>query len=108
MHYSQKGLRDPVKLELQKAADEAATIPGQAMFGAARLGRDTLEPTLWDRLESTPYGHFNKMMAAADGAPRGGSSQRSRVNFDHYNVATGSEVMDRELPKPKRTFPNKR
>ena len=108
VRYSQKGLRDPVKLELQKAADEASAIPGQAMFGQTRVGRDTLEPTLWDRLDATPYGHFNKMMAAADGAPRGSSAQRSRINFDHFNVETGRAVMDRELPKPKRTFSNKR
>ena len=56
-------MRDPVKLELEKAAEEAAAIPGQA-FVEKRLGRDTLPVTMWNKLDATPYGHFNKMMAA--------------------------------------------
>ena len=28
---------------------------------------------------------------------------KSNVNFDHFNIETGKEVVDRELPKGKRT-----
>jgi hypothetical protein len=52
--------------------------------------------------ESTPYGYFHKMMNSTS-TPQTASTYASRVTFDHYNIERGPEVLQRELPKGKRT-----
>jgi hypothetical protein len=72
---------DPVKLELNKAARESQVLPGEFQE-KVELGRDTLKTTLWDKLDSTPYGRFNKMMEATK-ADHG--TFRTNLQMDHYS-----------------------
>jgi len=62
------------------------------------LGRATLNPTLWDRLHSTPYGRFDRIVPP----PTEQNPYFSRVNFEHYDVATDAETLSREFPRGKR------
>lgn len=71
---------DPVKLEVNKFKREQQTLPGE--FKESReLGRVTLPPTMWDKLEATPYGRFNKMMAASK---KDHGTFKAHVPMDHY------------------------
>jgi len=93
---------DPVKLEINKALREQQTLPGD-QFKEKRLGRDTLKVTMWDKLDATPYGRFNKMMASSK-ADHG--TFKTNLTMDDYTFPRGKEVTDPEFPKGKRTFPN--
>ena len=100
---------DPVKLELTKAAKEKRMIPGPRVVEPP-LGRDCLAPIMWDKLDATPHGRFDKMMAAAN-APVNEAKEalrRSTVPFDHFNFERTRKVIDQEFPRPKRTFHAKR
>ncbi|KAG8468933.1 hypothetical protein KFE25_007451 [Diacronema lutheri] len=92
---------DPVKLEINKAARETQELPGE-FKEKVQLGRATLKPTMWDKLEATPYGRFNKMMAASK-ADHG--TFKTSLVMDHYAFDRGKDVADSEFPKGKRTFP---
>ena len=57
---------------------------------------------MWaSKLEATPYGRFNKMMASEKTED---PNFNSSVPFDHYAVPRGAAVTNREFPKGKRTF----
>ena len=60
------------------------------------------------QLDATPYGRFSKMMAASSGAQSDEKSAllASKIPMDHYGFPTGRAAIDREFPKPKRTFHN--
>lgn len=92
---------DPVKLETNKAEREAQTIPGE-FKAKVPLGRETLKCTMWDKLEATPYGRFNKMMAATK-ADHG--TFKVNLQMDHYTFERGKQVTDSEFPQGKKTFP---
>ena len=86
--------RDPLKLELHNTQEGKPKQP--------RGGRHTLSVTMWDKLDSTPYGRFNQMPPAAPPAER---APTSKVRFDHYNFARGPEAVALEYPKGKRVVP---
>lgn len=84
---------------------EASILPNQ---GKARkpppLGRYTLPAQDWARLDSTPYGGIFAKSSAPAAGDDAHIRMRSQVNFDHYAVPRGRAVLDKEFPKPKRTF----
>jgi hypothetical protein len=60
------------------------------------------------KIESTPHGHFAKHLNKAD---KGYNPDKtdfhdtlSAINMDHYNVARGSEAVDKEFPRGRRTI----
>eukprot|EP00302_Diacronema_sp_CCMP2436_P037035 CAMPEP_0180040572 /NCGR_PEP_ID=MMETSP0984-20121128/33560_1 /TAXON_ID=483367 /ORGANISM="non described non described, Strain CCMP 2436" /LENGTH=337 /DNA_ID=CAMNT_0021967879 /DNA_START=21 /DNA_END=1033 /DNA_ORIENTATION=- len=93
---------DPVKLEVNKAARESQELPGEFME-KVQLGRATLKVTMWDKLEATPYGRFNKMMGSTK-VDHG--TFKANLQMDHYAFPRGKEVTDEEFPKGKRTYPD--
>ena len=68
---------DPLKLEIMKA------MTGKPK--PKKVGRDTLAPTMWSQLDSTPYGRFDRLPPPAP--PELLKMHMSRVNFEHFNVA---------------------
>lgn len=63
-------------------------------------GKVTLQPTLWDKLESTPFGR--NMDAQGNyvlkpSAPRLTALRASHIPMDHYNFPTGPEVRHPEF-----------
>lgn len=69
---------DPIKLELnQKAAIELGRRPQRH-----ELGRSTLDMKMWDKLDTTPYGRFDRFAGLE---PPKAPSQCSRIMFDHYS-----------------------
>lgn len=107
--YKSKGIQDPVKLELIKPEVERKTIPGAHLAPRGPLLKDTLHPVMWSKLEATPYGRFNKMMAAAETKKSEAADRlrQSHVHFDDFERPPVDEVtsmVTSEFPKPKRTF----
>ena len=107
VRYRRAHLKDPVKLELNKFEEERRAIPGET-YAKQQLCKETLTPLLWDKLDATPYGRFSKMMAVSSGAQSDEKSAllASKIPMDHYGFPTGRAAIDREFPKPKRTFHN--
>ena len=52
---------------------------------------------MWDKLHATPYGRFDRMVPPPPATFEG--AHASRVNFDHYQIASGPAVVDREFPR---------
>ena len=105
--YKKKGINDPLKAEAAKATREAAILPRSGKpTKKVPLGRYTLPVSDWARLDTTPYGHFAKMIDKPPAPPDKKGRMHSQVHFDHYNAPRGRSVMDKEFPKPKRTFHN--
>ena len=71
---------------------------------------ERLPPTMWAKLEATPYGRFSKMMAAGSGPinPQKEAQQKSAIPFDHFDFDRTRAIIDREFPNPKRTYANRR
>uniref|UniRef100_K3W8N9 Uncharacterized protein n=1 Tax=Globisporangium ultimum (strain ATCC 200006 / CBS 805.95 / DAOM BR144) TaxID=431595 RepID=K3W8N9_GLOUD len=81
-------------------SDSSTYRPGKDLIGRG----DNLDVKLWSKgvYESTPYGYFHKMMSSTANA-ESSKTYASRVKLDHYNVDTGPEVVQQELPRGKRT-----
>lgn len=65
-------------------------------------GRNTFNTLMWDKVESTPYGHCmdqngNYMWKPASEAER--ANRRSALHLDHYNVPKGKDIMLTECAK---------
>ncbi len=78
----------------------------EAMVGT--IGRETLEATMWDKLESTPFGHFsdaNGDLTATTMSEMSAKLATSHIPLDHYNILQGKEAMMAELPKGKNIVP---
>lgn len=100
-------LKDPVKIDAQKAAAEAAMLGGPAR-PKQRLGKETLPVEQWatGKIEATPYGTFAKMMSGGGGgAARETATTRSSVVFDHFSYPRGRAAIDAEMPRGKRVHP---
>ena len=76
---------------LAACADSTPRLP----FDCRPLGRATLNPTLWDRLHSTPYGRFDRIVPP----PPEANPYVSRVNFAHYDIAR-DPTSDAPWPSP--------
>jgi len=105
---------DPIKLEVLKKEREAAMVPGATKAEGMPVGRDgperCLNPLMWDKLEATPYGRFDKMMAAGNQPPNEAKEKlrRSSVPFDQFDFPRTRAAIDEEFPRPKRTVPGVR
>lgn len=104
LKYSEKKVgNDPMKAELAAAAAERATVPG--VFAAVQGStRETLDPTMWNHLDVTPWGdRMLKPKAPHPGALR---NQRAQVSLQHYEFPLDRGAIDAELRKGKRQFTN--
>ena len=105
LKYDSRVRFDPCKLELRMhAPDSLLSGSKSGGFQRGEAASHRFPPTMWDKLEATPHGRFNKMMAAPMSAEKAATLKSSVVN-DHFNVIFGKEVIDREFPKGKRCFP---
>lgn len=96
---------DPCKLELRMHSapllDEKRRGGGFARNSDAS---DRFPPTMWDQLEATPYGRFNKLMPPPMSVEEAATFRSAVVN-DHFAIPRGKPVTDREFPRGKRCFP---
>ena len=64
-------------------------------------GRETMEVTLWNKAEATPYGHFaGRFDAEGELIPiqqRPNPGQKSRVVFDHFNIDKSKDLASKEF-----------
>lgn len=106
---------DPVKVGLREASP---TLEGGARrkdeWDEEQIGRPTLNPVIWDKLESTPYGRFNRLQSthtpmtdssAALQEAREGEGKGVANSFNHYDWPKGKNVYtNSEFPRSKKTF----
>ena len=107
VRYRRAHLKDPVKLELNKFEEERRAIPGET-YAKQQLCKETLTPLLAAIiLEKRPYGVASSL-SQSSGAQSDEKSAllASKIPMDHYGFPTGRAAIDREFPKPKRTFHN--
>uniref|UniRef100_A0A7S0Q1F9 Uncharacterized protein n=1 Tax=Coccolithus braarudii TaxID=221442 RepID=A0A7S0Q1F9_9EUKA len=83
---------DPLKIGLEPSSTKDR-----------QLCRSTLSATVWNKLDSTPYGRNNRLLSAP---PQQGTPNPRGVaaTFDHYNLQQGASVTALEFPRTKRTF----
>jgi len=105
VRYSLKKVRDPVKLELLKAEEEDNAIPG-AFTEKRQVGRDTLHPTQWSKIDATPYD--SRRWDPSRKAKQNKGHASAGLPLDDYHFERGAKVTDREFPKTKRTFAARR
>jgi len=123
-------LKDPVKIDEQKAAAEGAMLgPGaDGLRSKTKLCKETLDVQLWaaGQIEATPYGTFSRIMnknnknkskssketGAGAGAAEGSqvekaksATMRSHVVFDHFDYPRTRAALDQEMPRGKRIQP---
>ena len=98
MKYKMNDLNDPLKQEV----NALNMLPNGKLKPKPKMGRDSLDVRLWDRLDATPFGRFDRLLLEHPPEPRTDGEGFSRVNFDHYQVATDRATLDREFPRGKR------
>jgi hypothetical protein len=112
-------LKDPVKVDAQKAAAEGAMLgPGVATKQQQSLCKETLDVQLWasGQIEATPYGTFSRIMNKNKGSSSSSSSSSatnnpksatmaSSVVFDHFDYPRTKAAIDKEMPRGKRIHP---
>lgn len=104
--YESKTLKDPLKLSLAIKNQEDELIDQSHSKQAPAQHDGRLPVTQWSHLESTPYGHYNRMEGNTNHKSAALAAYRlgSQVSMDHYTYARGADLVNREFPKPKRTF----
>jgi hypothetical protein len=98
LRYQMSDSSDPLKMELVDAQARGSNLERKK-----EVGRGTLSATMWDKLDSTPYGRFDRLDAGrpkVDFNPE--TFTMSRVPFEHYKFTTDRKVLDREFPRGKR------
>ena len=60
-----------------------------------------MDSGMWDKLESTPYGRMGKVQRPTN-APA--YALFNRVSYDQWNVESGMDVLNKEMPLGKRCF----
>lgn len=125
-------LKDPVKIDAQKAAAEGAMLVDDddhddnnnsmnnrhsstnRRNSKPKLCKETLNVELWasGKIEATPHGTFSKMMNKNKGgngnnqASAANPTQKSHVVFDHFNYPQRDKAAtDKEMPRGKRIHP---
>lgn len=103
-------LRDPCRMVLQKREEEESMLSSTNGFPARSAmthTRYTLPTEQWltGKIEATPHGIFEKMMKENPNKPIP-KANNSKVTFDDYSYKTGKEVMDKEMPRGKKVYPN--
>eukprot|EP00232_Nephroselmis_pyriformis_P025239 CAMPEP_0182859064 /NCGR_PEP_ID=MMETSP0034_2-20130328/4052_1 /TAXON_ID=156128 /ORGANISM="Nephroselmis pyriformis, Strain CCMP717" /LENGTH=511 /DNA_ID=CAMNT_0024990585 /DNA_START=79 /DNA_END=1614 /DNA_ORIENTATION=- len=107
---STAGMEDPIKRDVLKTVREKAEIGllEEQLTG----GRETLRVVMWDKLDSTPYGHFTEadgtLTSDVDpdalekhGRSLGSVRGKSTVTFNDFEFPKGKAAVDAELPKGK-------
>ena len=104
--YDGRNFKDPTKQVLAKHAEvgDGAIYVAQGVpsFGGA------CDVRMWrtGKIESTPHGHFAKLMSASTGGSESDAKTAARsTNFkiDHFDYPVGKEAINAEFPKGKRT-----
>lgn len=105
-------LKDPVKIDQQKAESESSMLKGRAFKPKTKLGKETLDVQLWasGQIEATPYGTFAKMMSSKKNGDdamtqKRNETMKSHIIFDHYQYPSGKDAIDKEMPRGKRIHP---
>lgn len=106
-------LKDPVKIDAQKAAAESSMLGTKGKVAKQKLGKETLAVELWasGQIEATPYGTFARMMNKSGGgsSPTGqqkkNATMLSNVVFDHFDYPKGKAALNPEMPRGKRIHP---
>lgn len=103
-------LRDPCRMVLQKREEEESMLsPTNGLTNRSQLNRTryTLPTEQWltGKIEATPHGIFEKMMKENPNKPVP-KVNNSKVTFDDFAYKTGKEVMDKEMPRGKKNYPN--
>ena len=116
VRYRTSDIDDPVKQCLTRVAKERKNV-GFIDEGEKReMLREMFDVKLWDKVESTPHGHYSKMFDAESkaghrvplpDASRKPDAQKCSIVLDHYNYDRSYKSTAAELPKGKRTFPDK-
>merc|ERR1712060_464750 len=97
-----KKIVDPLKTSLAVPGAEGSLPVSFAAPPAASNGRpDLLPPYMWDKLDATPYGRFEKMMQST---PADAKAMQPKIQFDHYGISRGRLELDKEFPKGKKAF----
>jgi hypothetical protein len=107
LKFSEKKVgKGPMKAELAAAAAERATIPG-AFAAAQGSTRETLDPTMWNHLDVTPWGdRMLKKKAPHPGALR---NERAQVSLQNFEFPRDRGALDAEMRKGgKRQFANRK
>ena len=108
--YDGRNMDDPTKRVIRKYNREKNMVPALDRVEAKKESRGMLNVRMWGsgKIESTPHGHFAKLMAT--GGDDNASSQResardyqSTFHLDHFDYPVGKDAIDREFPKGKRT-----
>lgn len=106
IRYSTGPMDDPIKRVLTKDDEEKNMIPGVRRETSTRPSRGMLDVKMWGagKVESTPHGHFAKMMDDS-GGPKTEKVHlyKTKWEINHFNVPRGKAVTDAEFPKGKRT-----
>jgi len=110
--YKVTDLQDPLKKAKQKAMNEMEAQGKTKSSIAASFAcktREMLDAKLWDKVESTPHGHYSKMFDSEQGhnvnqamIDKKNQLLATKIKIDHYNYPVGKDVLTRELPKGKR------
>jgi len=105
-----KKIVDPLKTQLAEAqeglpdgfAPRRGGVVDDGQPPVADGRKDALPPTLWAKLDATPYGRFEKLsnMEAKPAEER----SPAKIRFDHYGYARGRAELDAEFPKGKKSF----
>ena len=91
---------DPVKRDVSKPQRERLGVGEKPV--EVPLGKYTLDPKIWSKLDATPY--YDRLSAA--GANKDTSAKfHSNVKLDHYKVDRSDSTLQSEFPRGKRTFP---
>jgi hypothetical protein len=97
--YSVKGVRDPLKRDIEKAQGEKMTMGLVDMLKDTTLGKETFDVKWWDKTHATPYGYDvndDGTIREIKEDPLAAKNKTSRVMFDHYGYPVGSQVPDQE------------
>ncbi|CAB1107316.1 unnamed protein product [Ectocarpus sp. CCAP 1310/34] len=106
-------LRDPCSRVLDKRAQENGLLADEGVGGAGAMLRESFDVIQWEerKVHDTPHGFFAKMMgreAARNkmgGASTTSKTYRSTIKMDDYNVDRGRDIVTKEFPKGKKTYP---
>lgn len=132
-----KKLRDPCKIDKRKQEEENSMLKtsksnnsnsmssSQLLSSASLMNktatteklRDMLPVQDWasGKIEATPHGMFSKQFSGSTTISndsltkpkKTNKSNESKVVFDHFNAPKGLDAVNREMPRGKKTFPEK-
>eukprot|EP00455_Lapot_gusevi_P047860 TRINITY_DN6536_c0_g2_i2.p1 TRINITY_DN6536_c0_g2~~TRINITY_DN6536_c0_g2_i2.p1 ORF type:complete len:376 (-),score=36.32 TRINITY_DN6536_c0_g2_i2:126-1253(-) len=105
IRYNSTVIKDPLKQAITQTDEEknllvagSSSSPERSLSRTERYaGRDTLDPLLWDKIESTPHGHYAQMFDSTSPTRHNTRIQRSSLVMDHFNTERDQNLVDREF-----------